>query len=117
MNQYLTKMKYRAQFNYEPSKGEKNDGLSIVKPGQSYSVKEALNRIQKGLTVSGRNYAYQEEDETEPPLKMKDLTDIDFAKQSLKKIKDEQSEAVKRIQDAAAKKAAESYSRDVVSGI
>lgn len=117
MNQYLIKMKYVAHFNYVSPPGETFTDIDPVQPGQAYSVKEALARIQKGLPVSGRSYAYQDEGETEPPLRMNDLTDLDYAKNQLKAIKKEQSDAVKKIKEAAAKKAAEEYSRDNVSGV
>lgn len=95
MNQYLTKMKYQAHFNYISPGGEINNGISITQPGQAYSVKEALARIQKGLPVTGRNYVYQEEGEYEPPIVMRDLTDLDAARQRLNNIQNEAKERKK----------------------
>lgn len=89
MNQYLTNMKKQiiTWYTYKGSVGEKNDGISKVVSGQSYSVTEALRRVQAGLPVSGRNYVYSDPDDELPPLKMKDLTDIDRAKAMLDEIK------------------------------
>lgn len=103
MNQFLTKMKtkFRAAYLYTPDPGESKFGISMTIPGQSYSVQEALNRIQKGLPVPGRNYTYQEDGETDPPMRMNDLTDIDIAKDHLKSIRDAQKKAVDEIKRKA----------------
>lgn len=108
MNQYLIKMKYQAHFNHRPSPGESKFAPSQTAQGQSYSVQEALNRIQRGLPVPSRNYAYQDEGEIDPPMRMNDLTDLDRAKSQLHEINQKKHEAAAAYK---AKKAAEDAAR------
>lgn len=97
MNQYLTNMqKVHYWRNYTPSQKEVSDPISKTMQGQSYSVKDALERVQRGLPVdTGRKYAWSEDGDESVPMRMKDLTDLDNAKNQLEFIKDEQKKRQK----------------------
>lgn len=99
--------KFRTHYNFVPSKGESNDGISIVEPNKTLSIKDLLHKH----TLGGLSALYQNGQFTEdmefPDIRRMDLVDIDEYREHLNseieelKIRENELKEHKEKQEAA----------------
>lgn len=80
--------KFVNQYNYKynPKKGEINGKPSLTIPGQSHTIQELIERHSRGIPLTyDDRLEWGGESE---PFVIKDLTDLDIAKQYLSDLKD-----------------------------
>lgn len=96
-------MNFNTYYNRKPSVGERNDQPSKTVPDQALSVREIINRTQKGLPVTGvRVPMYNETDDgIMPDLRNMDISEIYELKQRIKKT---EAEIKRQLQEAEEKR-------------
>lgn len=98
-------MEFKNKWTNVPKvKGAGNFDPDQTVPDMSMEISDILKRFRAGQTSVVKIYdQYSEEDETEPEYELKDLTDLDEARQALNKIKDKVSKS-KELKSKALKK-------------
>lgn len=91
-------MTFNNHYKRQPDKGTVNNKPSLTVPDQSMTIREIINRSQKGLPVSGvRVPMYNETDDgIMPDLSRMDISEIYTLKQQLKK---RESEIRKKLEE------------------
>lgn len=88
-------MKFKTQFNAEPSKGEVNTQPSQTIPDQSLSVKEIMRRYASGLPLEGQRVPlYEGEEEATPDFANMDLAEREQWQRDLRAELDETNQKI-----------------------
>lgn len=80
------KTRVRSQLNYIFPGPEVNDEVSMTIPGQSMSIAQYIERMRNGVPITLNRAPYDDNDLEEMPIKFKDLTDLDEAKDVVKRV-------------------------------
>lgn len=104
--------KFKSQWNYVPTEGRIMEDAPITIPNQALTVKELQRRIQAGLALPKLNFEYDYNETGLPQFRIRDLTDLDRARNYIEDFKrrlNERKKAVevaRKTKDAAAMKPA-----------
>lgn len=106
-------MTFNSYYNRKKPEGEKNTLPSKTVPNQAMTIREIINRTEKGLPVTGvRIPMYNEtEDGIMPDLRDMDISEIYELKKRIKKTEDELRKKLQKEEEERTQKETEEYYR------
>lgn len=109
----MSKVKIKSHYTDNKTKGEANNKPSKTKPDESMTVREIINRTQKGLPVTGVKVPMYNETEEGimPDLRNMDISEIYELKQRIKRKEDEIRKSLQKQQEEKQLSEREEYYR------